>query len=88
MARGETQCCHMAYSFRLEATVILYEPSHRQVTTYFVTPVADYWLEGEIAQWVHHEGRSDDPSHHERTFLRLSYISLLQALLQDKADGR
>ena len=22
----------------------------------FATPVVEYWLEGEIAQWVHHEG--------------------------------
>ena len=25
-------------------------------TTAFVTPVVEYWLEREIAQWVHHEG--------------------------------
>ena len=24
--------------------------------TAFVTPVVEYWLEWEIAQWVHHEG--------------------------------
>ena len=34
-------------------------------TTAFVTPVMDYWLEREIAQWVHPmKDRSDDPSHH------------------------
>ena len=34
----------------------------------FVTPVAEHWLEREIAQWVHPmEDRSDDPMHHERT---------------------
>ena len=45
----------------------------------FVTPVVEHWLEREIAQWVHHEvkNRSDDPSHHERTLLPRSYISLL-----------
>ena len=26
-------------------------------TTAFVTPVVGHWLEREIAQWVHHEGR-------------------------------
>ena len=35
-------------------------------------------LEREIAQWVHPmKDRSDDPSHHERTLLPRSYISLL-----------
>ena len=47
-------------------------------TTYFVTPVVEHWLEREIAQWVHPmKDRSDDPSHHERTLLPRSYISLL-----------
>ena len=47
-------------------------------TTAFVTPVVEHWLEREISQWVHPmKGRSDDPSHHERTLLPRSYISLL-----------
>ena len=42
------------------------------------TTVVEHWLEREIAQWVHHtKDRSDDPSHHERTPLPRSYISLL-----------
>ena len=45
-------------------------------TTAFVTPVYEHWLEREIAQWVHHEGSFDDPSHHEQTLLPRSYISL------------
>ena len=46
-------------------------------TTAFVTPVVEHWLEREIAQWVHNmKDRSDDPSHHERTPLPRSYISL------------
>ena len=46
-------------------------------TTTFVTPVVEHWLEREIAQWVHPmKDRSDDPSHHERTLLPRSYISL------------
>ena len=45
-------------------------------TTAFVTPVVEHWLEREIAQWVHHKDRSDDPSHHDRTLLSRSYISL------------
>ena len=54
-------------------------------TTAFVTPVVEHWLEREIAQWVQPmKDRSDDPSHHERTLLPRSYISLrwfLNALL-------
>ena len=51
----------------------------------FVTPVVDHWLEREIAQWVHPmKDRSDDPSHHERTLLPRSYISLLI----NKKEGR
>ena len=43
-------------------------------TTAFVTPVAEHWLEREIAQWVHsRKDRSDDPSHHKRTLLPRSY---------------
>ena len=46
-------------------------------TTAFVTPVVEHWLEQEIAQWVHPmKDRSDNPSHHERTLLPRSYISL------------
>ena len=46
-------------------------------TTAFVTPVLEHWLVREIAQWVHlMKERSDDPSHHERTLLPRSYISL------------
>ena len=46
-------------------------------TSAFVTPVVEHWLEREIAQWVHSmKDRSDDPSHHERTLLSRSYISL------------
>ena len=38
-------------------------------TTAFVTPVVEHWLGREIAQWVHPmKDRSDDSSHHERTF--------------------
>ena len=45
-------------------------------TTAFVTPVMEHWLEREIAQWVHQEGSIRRPSHHERTLLPRSYISL------------
>ena len=46
-------------------------------TTAFVTPVVEHWLVREIAQWLNPmKDRSDDPSHHERTLLPRSYISL------------
>ena len=32
--REETRCCHMGYSFRLGARVLLYASSHRQDDTY------------------------------------------------------
>ena len=51
--------------------------------TAFVTPVVEHWLEREIVQWVHPiKDRSDDPSHHERTLLPRSYISLLLKTLE------
>ena len=34
IAREETLCRHMGYSFRLTARVLLYAPSHRQDNTY------------------------------------------------------
>ena len=77
IVRKETRCLHICYSYRLTARVLLYAPSHRQDSTYFVTPVVEHWLEREIAQWVHPmKDRSDDPPHHERTLLSRSYISL------------
>ena len=56
----------------------MHQPTQRIIyTTAFVTPVVEHWLEREIAKWVHYmKDRSDDPSHHERTLLPRSYISL------------
>ena len=34
IVRKETRCCHIGYSFRLAARVLLYAPSHRQDNTY------------------------------------------------------
>ena len=33
-SKRETRCCHMGYSFRLAARVLLYASSHRQDNTY------------------------------------------------------
>ena len=40
IVRKETRCCHIGYSYRLTARVLLYAPSHTQDNTYtaFVTP--------------------------------------------------
>ena len=65
IVRKVTRCCHIGYSFRLAARVLLYaHPTGRIAhTTAFVTPVVEHWLEREIAEWVHHmKDRSDDPS--------------------------
>ena len=34
IAREETRCCHIGYSFRLAARVLLYAPTQRQDSTY------------------------------------------------------
>ena len=34
IARKETRCRHIGYSFQLTASVLLYVPSHRQDSTY------------------------------------------------------
>ena len=61
----------------------MHHPTDRMThTTAFVKPVVEHWLEREIAKWVHPmKDWSDDPSHHERTLLPRSYISL------PKVDG-
>ena len=83
MVKEVTRCRYMSYSFRLASRVLLYVPSHRQDSTAFVTPVMENWLEREIAQWVHSmKDRSDDPSHHERTLLPRSYISLYRCVIK------
>ena len=57
----------------------MHHPTNRIAhITAFDTPVVEHWLEREIAQCVHGmKDRSDGPSHHERTLLPRSYISLL-----------
>ena len=79
IVRKETRCRHIGYSYRLTARVFyMHHPTDRIThTTAFVIPVVEHWLEREITQWVHPmKDRSEDPSHHERTLLPRSYISL------------
>ena len=54
IAREETRCRHIGYSFRLAARFFyMHHPTDRIThTTAFVTPVVEHWLEREIAQWV------------------------------------
>ena len=56
----------------------MYHPTDRIAHTMaFVTLVVDHRREREIAQCINPmKDRSDDPSHHERTLLPQSYISL------------
>ena len=68
----------------------MHHPTGRIIrTTAFVTPVVDHWLEREIAQWVHPmKGRSDDPSHHERTLLpRKAYEDNKRILIPKEEYG-
>ena len=80
IVRKETRCRHIGYSFRLAARVLLYEPSHRQDSTYHGLC---YTSRGALAVTRNSsmgptpmKDRSDDPSHLERTLLPRSYISL------------
>ena len=86
IVRKETRCRHISYSLRLTARVLLYAPSHRQDSTHHDLC---YTSRGALAGTRNssmgppHEDRSDDPSHHERTPLPRSYISL-QVRLETK----
>ena len=83
IVRKETPCRHIGYTFRVAARVFyVHHPTDRIAhTTAFVTPVVELWLKREIDQWVHPmKDRSDDPSHHKRTLLPRSYISLLTSM--------
>ena len=79
IVREETRCRHIGYSFRLTARVVLYAPFHRQDSTYHGLC---YTSRGALAGTRNSsvgspmKDRSDDPSHHERTLLPRSYISL------------
>ena len=80
MVRKETRCCHIGYSFQLAARFLLYAPSQRQDSTYHnLCYTSRAALAGTRNSSLVHpmKDRSDDPSHHERTLLPRSYISLL-----------
>ena len=72
------RCRHMGYTFRLTTRVLLYAPSHKQDSTYHgLCYTSRESLAGtrNSSMGPPKEG-SDDPSHHERTLLPRSYISL------------
>ena len=67
----------LLFSINSKGSFICTIPDRIAHTTAFVTPVVEHCLERDIAQWVHSmKDQSNDPSHHERTLLPRSYISL------------
>ena len=67
-------------SFQLAARVLLYASSHRQDNTFngFCYTSCGVLAGTRNSSMVHPmKDRSDDPSHHKRTLLPRSYISLL-----------
>ena len=76
--RGNPLLPHgLLFSINSKGSFICTITDRMTYTTAFVTPVVEHWLEREISQWVHSmKDRPDDPSHHERTLLPRSYISL------------
>ena len=79
IAREETRCRLIGYSFRLTARVLLYAPSHRQDNTYHGLC---YSSRGALAGT---RNSSMGPPHEgsTRTLLPRSYISLPAALVLD-----
>ena len=55
--RGNMLLPHrLLFSINSKGSFICTIPDRIAHTTTFVTPVAEHWLEWEIALWVHHEG--------------------------------
>ena len=89
IVRKENRCHHIGYSYQLTARVLLYAPSYRQNNTYhclcYTSCRIDPTTHCTMSEHSYHgatsrstmKDRSDDPSHHERTLLPRSYISLL-----------
>ena len=81
IAREETRCRHMGYSFRLAARVLLYALSHRQDSTYHGLC---YTSRGALAgtrnssMGPHHEGSIRRPIAPWANALPLSYVPLPQ----------
>ena len=63
IAREETRCRHMGYSFRLAARVLLYASSHRQNSTYHGLCYISRGALAGTRNGSTMKDRSDDPSH-------------------------
>ena len=80
IVRKETRCCHIGYSFRLAARVLLYAPSHRQDNTYHGLC---YTSHGALAgtrnssMGPSHEGSIRRPTAPWANALPLSYVPVL-----------
>ena len=80
IVRKETRCCHIGYSYRLTARVLLYAPSHRQDNTYHGLC---YTSRGALAGTRNssmgppHEGSIRRPIAPWANALPLSYVPLL-----------
>ena len=80
IVRKETRCCHIGYSYRLTARVLLYAPSHRQDNTYHGLC---YTSRGALAgkrnssMGPPHEGSIRRPIAPSANALPLSYVPLL-----------
>ena len=79
IVRKETRCCHIGYSYRLTARVLLYAPSHRQDNTYHSLW---YTSRGALARTRNssmgppHEGSIRRPIAPWANALPLSYVPL------------
>ena len=87
IVRKETRCRHIGYSYRLTARVLLYAPSHRQDNTYHGLCYTSRGALTGMRNSSTMEDRSDYPSHHERTLLPRSYISLLTGLQLNRSQN-
>ena len=79
IVRKETRCCHIGYTYRLTARVLLYAPSHRQDNTYHSLC---YTSHGALAGTRNssmgppHEGSIRRPTTLWANALPLSYVPL------------
>ena len=83
IVRKETRFCHIGYSYRLTARVLLYAPSHRQDNTYHGLC---YTSRGALAGMRNssmgspHEGSIRRPTAPWANTLPLSYVPLLSSI--------
>ena len=89
VVRKETRCCHIGYSYRLTARVLLYAPSHRQDNTYHGLC---YTSRGALAGTRNssmgppHEGSIRRPIAPWANALPLSYIPLCLTQFNDNRN--